>query len=526
MCGIFAVIENSSSSSSSSSSFDTSSLKTRGPDSNNQQVIHYKNKNITLEHYRLKINGSDLEQPIYNSEFDIMLIVNGEIFNYLELERELNYKIKYSDCEILIPLYDKYRYNLNEFFNKINGQYSFVLLDFKFNKLFVSRDHVGVTSLYYGYNKSQLAFCSMIEPIKNMKVVHHFKPGTYFYTNINEPILREYTYNSFVNSCSVFTNQERILKDLNVLLTKSVESRLNLTDDVEYGFLLSGGLDSSLIASIASRYLNKKIKTFSIGLNENSIDLIYANQVAEFLDTEHYNFYMTPQEIEENVENVVKVIETSDTTTVRASTAMYLLIKKIKEQFPNLKVLYSGELSDELFCYLYGSNAPSLDVFQKETEILVSNVYMFDCLRADKTSMAHGVEIRVPFSDIQFMKYVLSIDPELKCFGNLSANNSIEKNLLRLAFSDNYLPDSVLYRKKEQFSDGVSPIGENEDTLISILQNYAKKNAFKSEKLFYTYLYEKHLGKKNYNINITGWEPKWSDIRDPSGRLQSFWVEK
>lgn len=524
MCGIFALIENEGN----NILFNTESLKARGPNTNNNKIIHYKNKMITLEHYRLKINGSNLDQPIYNSEYDIMLIVNGEIFNYLELSKELNYTISYSDCEILIPLYDKYRYNLNEFFNKINGQYSFVLLDFKFNKLFVSRDHVGVTSLYYGYNygDTKLAFCSMVEPIKNMKVVHHFKPGTYFYTNINEPILKEYQYNSFCNSCSVFTDKSRILKDINVLLTKAVESRLNLDPDVEYGFLLSGGLDSSLIASIASKYLNKKIKTFSIGLNENSIDLIYANKVAEFLNTEHYNFYMSKEDIEQNIENVVKAVETYDTTTIRASTAMYLLIKKIKEKFPNLKVLYSGELSDELFCYLYGSNAPSLNLFQKETESLVSNVYMFDCLRADKTSMAHGVEVRVPFSDINFMKYVLCIDPELKCFGKLSKNNTIEKNLLRLAFIDNYLPDVVLFRKKEQFSDGVSPIGENEDTLISILQNYSKKNAFESEKIFYKYLYEKHLGKKNYNINITGWEPKWSDIKDPSGRLQSFWVEK
>lgn len=530
MCGIYALLTTIK-----SQKDNTNSLEKRGPNMYGKVDLKVKETFITLEHYRLNIVGNDKPQPIYNKEHDIYLIVNGEIFNYKSLEKELNYTTTFSDCEILIPLYIKYQFNLDEFFSKINGQYSFVLIDLKNNKLFASRDQIGVTSMYYGYNKNSLVFSSNLTSIKEYNTFF-MEPRTYFYTDISNPVLKVNKYIDFSNS-KVYEVSEvsKIENNIKEKLTKAVKLRMENLDNVEYGFLLSGGLDSSLIASIASKNQTKKINTFSVGLNENSVDILFANKVAKYLNTDHHNYFITPEEIEENVENVVKAVETYDTTTIRASMAMYLLIKKIKEEFKEIKVLFSGELSDELFCYLYGSNAPSSKDFQAETEKLVNNVYLFDCLRADKTSTSFGVEIRVPFSDPEYVKYILSIDPELKQFGK---NGKMEKQLLRDSFKDqNYLPNEVLYRKKEQFSDGVSEIGEGQN-MIDIMKNYAKKyvneNNLKNknyndyllpitdEELCYRNLYENEFKEKNIYI-IKKWEPNWSDTKDPSGRLQEFW---
>lgn len=526
MCGIYALL-----STNKNQKDDTSSLKKRGPDTFGKVNLKVKDMFITLEHHRLNIVGNNNPQPIYNEEHNIYLIVNGEIFNYKELEKELNYTTTFSDCEILIPLYIKYQYNLNEFFSKINGQYSFVLIDLKNNKLFASRDQIGVTSMYYGYNKNSLVFSSNLTSIKEYNIFF-MEPRTYFYTDISNPVLKVNKYIEFSNSKVYVSDQFKIENNIKEKLTQAVELRMKNLETIEYGFLLSGGLDSSLIASIASKKGANKIKTFSVGLSENSADLLFANKVAKYLNTEHYNYFITQEEIEENVENIVKTVETYDTTTIRASMAMYLLIKKIKNQFKDIKVLFSGELSDELFCYLYGSNAPNSKDFQTETEKLVNNVYLFDCLRADKTSMSFGVEIRVPFSDPNYVKYILSIDPKLKEFGK---NGKMEKQLLRDSFKEqDYLPNEVLYRKKEQFSDGVSEIG-TEQNMIDIMKNYAKKYVkdfnlkdlnyllpITDEELCYRNLYENEFKEKNIYI-IKRWEPNWSDTKDPSGRLQEFW---
>lgn len=518
MCGIYAIISDTKLSENYFENFESETLKNRGPDNSNSVVLKTKNKWIGLYHSRLSINGSTLPQPIFNEEHSIYLIVNGEIFNYELLEMEMNYKTKYSDCEIIIPLYIKYRNNLSKMFERLNGQYSFVLIDLKYNKFLVSRDHIGVTSLYYGYNKTSLVFSSLLSPISSVNNVFQFKPRTYLYSDINKICLKPIEYVNLIQNLS-FDNEMDIKKNINTLLTKSVELRLKNLENVEHGFLLSGGLDSSLIVSIARKlYPNKKIKTFSIGLNENSIDIIYAKKVAEYLGTEHYTFFIENNltdsySIQNNIENTIKIIESYDVTTVRASLPMYLLIKQIKEKFPNLKVLFSGELSDEIFCYLYGSKAPSSLEFQKETEKLVNNVYLFDCLRADKTSMSNGVEIRVPFSDLNFVQYCLNIHPDLKMFGN----EKLEKHLLRQSFVG-YLPDSILLRKKEQFSDGVSDI--NGVSMIDLLKKHTNNNELNYYKSFFV----KQFKEKNVLL-IKNWEPMWSDTKDPSGRIQEFWAK-
>ncbi len=500
-------------------------LSKRGPDSHNTLEFRVGQKFIQLAHTRLHINGNDNPQPITDNTGKLILIINGEIFNWHELEKELNYTTTQSDCEIILPLYKKYKYNLDEFFNKINGQFSMVLIDLELNKLLVSRDHIGITSMYYSFNHYELTIASNIACFKN-QAVYHFEPRMYIYGDLCDITLKVNYYTDYTKNRSIYNNVDSIKSNINKLLTDSVQLRLTGLDD-NYGFLLSGGLDSSLICSIATK-LKGKIKTFSIGL-EGSIDLKYAKEVAEYLGTEHYEYIITKEDIEDNIDTVIKITETYDITTIRASTAMYLLIKQIKQNFPKIKVLFSGELSDELFCYLYGSNAPNVKEFQKETESLVCNVYKYDCLRADKTSMANGIEIRVPFTDPKFINYVLNTSPKFKVFGNLDPNYSIEKFILRESFKG-YLPDSVLYRKKEQFSDGVSAIDNSENNMITILKNYCKRKLENECSEMKLDEYEKKYYKQTFDsifngivFNMNYWRPKWSENIDPSGRVQSFW---
>jgi asparagine synthase (glutamine-hydrolysing) len=315
----------------------------------------------------------------------------------------------------------------------------------------------------------------------------------------------------------------------------------------DFGVLLSGGLDSSLIASLVVKIAKergdigsgKRIKTFSIGINKNSPDLIAAREVAQFLQTDHYEYYYSVQEGIDNIKNVIWYIESYDCTSVRASTAMYMLTKQIKRNFPNIKVLYSGELSDELLCYLYGANAPNDDAFQDETVHLVSNVHYFDCLRANKTCMAHGLEVRVPFTDKEYVKYILSLHPKYKRFGPI--NGYIEKKIVRDSFVG-YIPDTILQRKKEQFSDGVSDFNK-ENNWIDNLKKYTDSmytddmfNELKTcfpyntpvtkEHLFYREIFCTLFNSYNNNtseLTVKSWLPKWSKNIDPSGRIQSFY---
>jgi asparagine synthase (glutamine-hydrolysing) len=316
----------------------------------------------------------------------------------------------------------------------------------------------------------------------------------------------------------VFHSVEKEVKmNINSLLKNSVKTRLNdlIENNIEYGVLLSGGLDSSLIAGLVSKFSNKQIKTFSVGVNEYAPDLIKAREVAKYINSCHTEYYISKYEILNNLENLINCVETYDVTTVRASSAMYLLIQKIKNDFPDIKVLFSGELSDELFCYLYGFNAPSKKDFQNETYNLTTSVYKYDCLRANKTSMENGVEIRLPFTDKHFVNYCLHISPELKMF--TKENGKMEKQILRDSFKDdNLIPMNILYRKKEQFSDGVSCLND-EDNMISYLKEHTNNN----ELNFYKNIFNKKYSNCTNLVSI--WKPKWSENEDPSGRIQSFW---
>lgn len=556
----------------------------RGPDSINSKIIKtISGKTIIMVHTRLHIIGDSKPQPIEDIQGEISLVINGEIFNWKELSEELDYTCEQSDCEILIPLYKKYvrkNKDFRTFFKKLNGQYSFVLYDSLTDTVLVSRDHIGITPLYYGYDEKKIVFCSEMKCLtmdiggfrKNnsfLEAIKVFQPRRYIHSNINEIIKHALTktdyyldyYNLKQKDGPEYSDISIIRDNIRTRFEKSIHCQLYdlFKLNVSFGVLLSGGLDSSLVASIINKKASsltpsRKIRTFSVGVNRNSVDLIASRKVAKFLDSDHHEYYFTIEEGLLAIKDTIYYTETYDTTTIRASTAMYILTKKIKEQFPDLKVLFSGELSDELMCYLYGSNAPSEVEFQKETVKLVSQVHLFDCLRANKTCMANSIEPRVPFTDPSFVKYILRIPAKFKVFGKLRQKNTgenvMEKQLLRDAFNvldsngKRYLPMDILFRRKEAFSDSVSTfegkdkvnwidsIIEHCDKKYGELSLHIKKEKYNynkpqtKEELWYRELFcelfNKNLYTNTSEFTVKFWQPNWcgnNSIRvDPSAR--------
>lgn len=441
------------------------------------------NSKILFYHNRLSINdlSTDATQPLLNNL--IKIVVNGEIYNYLELYQEVRLKlpsyefISNSDSEIIIPLYLLYG---SSFIKKLKGMFSFVLYDMDKNIVLAARDPFGITSLYYAIDKNRILFSSELKSLvklsKNIKV---FPPGQLF---INNTFFSFYKPEWLIN---VQNNPVKLPDDnlnyslLKKNLIKSVESHIKLSDQ-PIGFLLSGGLDSSLVVSIAhylkeKSYINNEIKTFTIGL-EGGNDIKYAEEVANILQTNHTTYNFTFNEVIEELSNIIYFIETYDITTVRASICNYLLINKIKKD-TDIKVLLSGEGSDELFGgYLYFHKCPSDEEMQLELTDKLLQLHKYDCLRSHKSGLANTIEVRVPFLDIDFVNYVMNIPPKYKL---INSKQPIEKYILRKAFDNNeFLPDSILYRQKEQFSDGIS---NSENNLIDQLKNYAEDQISDSE---------------------------------------------
>jgi len=441
------------------------------------------NNKILFYHNRLSINDLSLyaTQPLLNNL--IQIVVNGEIYNYLELYQEVKLKlpsyefISNSDSEIIIPLYLLYG---TSFIKKLKGMFSFVLYDMNQHIILAARDPFGITSLYYAIDKNRILFSSELKSLvklsKNIKV---FPPGQLF---INNTFFSFYKPEWLMN---VQNNPVKLPDDnlnyhlLKKNLIKSVESHIKLSDQ-PIGFLLSGGLDSSLVVSIAHYlkkkcYINNEIKTFTIGL-EGGNDIAYAEEVANILQTNHTTYNFTFNEVIQELSNIIYFIETYDITTVRASICNYLLINKIKKD-TDIKVLISGEGSDELFGgYLYFHKCPSDEEMQLELTDKLLQLHKYDCLRSHKSGLANTIEVRVPFLDIDFVNYVMNIPPKYKL---INSQQPIEKYILRKAFDNNeFLPDSVLYRQKEQFSDGIS---NSENNLIDKLKNYAEEQISDTE---------------------------------------------
>ena len=454
------------------------------------------------------------------------VVCNGEIYGF-EKQRETLKKKGYtfasdSDCEILLPMYREYG---TAMFAMLDAEYALIIYDGDKGEYIAARDPIGIRPLYYGYDeKGVVIFASeaknlvgLVSKIMPFPPGHYYKDGRFVcYTDIAK-----------VDRVSE-DGLEEVCHKIHDKLVAGVEKRL--VADAKVGFLLSGGLDSSLVCAIAQKKSSKPIKTFAIGMSEDAIDLKYAKQVADYIGSDHKEIYMTPDDVLSSLETVIAMLGTFDITTVRASMGMYLICKAIHEQ-TDIRVLLTGEISDELFGYKYTDFAPSAAEFQKEAEKRIRELHMYDVLRADRCISVNSLEARVPFGDLDFVKYVMSIDPDLKLnkYGK-------GKYLLRHAFEDgDYLPEAILWREKAAFSDAVG------HSMVDYLKEYAesrytdeefeercKKYAhatpFTKESLLYREIFEKYYPEQSEMI-VDFWMPnklwKGCDVKDPSARVLS-----
>lgn len=493
----------------------------RGPD--HQRVVS--DETGTWGFHRLSI--MDLSdhgnQPFeYNQ---VRLICNGEIYNYPQLKELLRSSYEFhsgSDCEVLIPLYE--RMGINVMMKMLDGEFALVLFDRKTGELFAGRDPIGIRPMFYGYDKQTggIAFASEAKALVTFcRDINPFPPGHY------------YVKGEFICYNDIADPQVVVEQDIPTIATQ-LRSKLEagvikrLAADAPLGFLLSGGLDSSLVCAIAQRHLDKPIKTFAVGMDTDPIDLKYAREVADYLGTEHTEVIMTKDDVLEALDKVIWHLETWDITTIRASIGMYLICKYIREN-TDLKVLLTGEVSDEIFGYKYTDFAPSAAAFQQEAQKRIRELYMYDVLRADRCLAANSLEARVPFSDIDFVSYAMSINPERK----MNVYNK-GKYLLRKAFEGlDYLPDSILYREKAAFSDAVGhsmvdhlkayaeSLYSNED-VANAKQKYPYGTPFTKESLLYRDIFEKHYPNQSHWIKDF-WMPNQSwegcNVNDPSARV-------
>ncbi|EKT4548819.1 asparagine synthase B [Flavobacterium psychrophilum] len=526
MCGILAIIGKGK---------DQELVKTsskrmshRGPDESDLQVT--KNGHI-LSHERLSI--IDLHsgrQPIQGSS-SAWMIHNGEIYNHQELRdgvlKHHTFRTK-SDSEVIVHLYEEFGY---DFLNVLDGDFAFVVING--DDYIAGRDPMGVKPLYYGLDeRGRMYFASEMKPIADQcKTFFTFPPGHYYTpkTGFVKYYKPEYCdYKKATNTLDL-----KLIRDS---LTEATRKRL--MSDVPIGVLLSGGLDSSLTSSIASRLLKEKGKTlhsFSIGLDENAPDAKAARKVAEFLGTKHHEVHFTIEQGIEILDKLIWHLETYDVTSVRASTPMYFLSKAITDM--GIKVVLSGEGADEIFGgYLYFRNAPTTEDFQKETIERVQKLFTADLLRADKSTMAHGLEARVPFLDKAFLDVAMLIKPEEK---QPKTYGGKEKYILRKAFDtpDNpYLPDEVLWRQKEQFSDGVgynwidqlieycaSKVTDKQLELAKELYSYNTPTT--KEAYYYRTIFHKYYPQQSAAETVRKWIPKWQENQDPSGRANAAHVQ-
>ena len=453
------------------------------------------------------------------------VVCNGEIYGFEKLKQELSKKYAFesdSDCEILLPLYKEYG---TEMFAMLDAEFACIIYDGDLEEYIAARDPIGIRPLYYGYDKEgAIIFASEAKNLVGLTdKIMPFPPGHY------------YKGGQFVCYCDIakvddvcHDDLETVCRNIHDKLVAGVEKRL--VADAKVGFLLSGGLDSSLVCAIAAKKSKEPIKTFAIGMSEDAIDLKYAKQVAEYIGSEHKEVFMTPDEVLESLETVIQLLGTYDITTIRASMGMYLVCKAIHEQ-TDIRVLLTGEISDELFGYKYTDFAPDAAAFQEESQKRIRELHMYDVLRADRCISVNSLEARVPFGDIDFVKYVMSIDSELKLnkYGK-------GKYLLRHAFEEgDYLPEEILWREKAAFSDAVGHSmvdylkeyaeGTYSDEEFERLRmKYAYARPFTKESLLYREIFEKYYPDQAEMV-VDFWMPnkewKGCDVNDPSARVLS-----
>lgn len=500
----------------------------RGPD---ESDIHITENGHILSHERLSI--IDLhsgKQPIQGCS-TAWMVHNGEIYNHQELRdtvlKDHTFRSK-SDSEVIVHLYEKFGY---DFVHLLDGDFAFVVIDG--DDYIAGRDPLGVKPLYYGMDeRGRMYFASEMKPIADQcKTFSTFPPGHYYTAETG--FVKYYTpeYEDY-KECDAEVDYALLRESL------TEATRKRLMSDVPIGVLLSGGLDSSLTSSIAARLLKEKGKelhSFSIGLDAEAPDAKAARSVAKFLGTKHHEIHFTIEQGIEILDKLIWHLETYDVTSVRASTPMYFLSKAITDM--GIKVVLSGEGADEVFGgYLYFRNAPSTEDFTKETIERVQKLFTADLLRADKSTMAHGLEARVPFLDKAFLDVAMKIKGEEK---QPKTYDGREKYILRKAFDtpeQPYLPDEVLWRQKEQFSDGV---GYNWiDTLIDYCASQVTDEQMEKaatlfpyntpatkEAYYYRTIFHKYYPQVSAAQTVRKWIPKWQENQDPSGRANSAHVQ-
>lgn len=548
-------------------------IRHRGPDWSGV----YTGDNAILSHERLSIvDPLSGKQPLVSDDEKIILAANGEIYNHKEIRStfEGSYKFRTgSDCEVIIPLYKKYRASgdFTAMIEQLSGIFAFALYDSENDVYLIARDEIGVIPLYQGWDKAGRYYvASELKALEGSCVtIEEFPNGCYLYSG--KETLKQVRgdgkpvrwYKRGWESYDSVKSAPRATDDKGEVINPAVIEKVRngleaavkaqLMSDVPYGVLLSGGLDSSIIAAITQKYSKKRVETdskesawwpqlhsFAVGL-EGSPDLVAAQKAADYIGTVHHEVHFTIQEALDALPDVIYHIETYDITTVRASTPMYLLARVIKSM--GIKMVLSGEGSDELFGgYLYFHKAPNAQEFHEELVRKMSKLHLYDCLRANKSLMAWGVEGRVPFLDKDFIDIAMNLNPADKMnIRLLDGKQRIEKWILRKAFED-MLPDGIAWRQKEQFSDGV---GYNWiDTLKRITEEKVsdaefarRENRFPinppktKEEYYYREIYSRlfpsdsaakcvphEAGVACSTAKALEWDAAWKNMDEPSGR--------
>lgn len=475
---------------------------------------------------RLSIMGTDESgmQPFILNEN--VCVCNGELYGFRPLKaylENLGYTFRSgSDCELLLPLYEKLG---TAMFALLDAEFALVIFDAAKGSFIAARDPVGIRPLYYGYDsQGRILFAS--EP-KNLtgicEKIRPFPPGHYWQDGDFFCYARPYEAETYSSD-----GPEQISKNIHDKLLRGIEKRLD--SDVKIGFLLSGGLDSSLVCGAAARMLDHPLETFAIGMDLDAIDLKYARQVADYIHSNHHEVIISREDVIEALEPVIHALGTYDITTIRASIGMYLVCKWIHEN-TDIRVILTGEISDELFGYKYTDYAPDAEAFQQEAAKRIREIHMYDVLRADRSISVHSLEARVPFGDLDFVNYVMHIDPKYKM-----NTYGIGKYLLRHAFeADELIPHSILMREKAAFSDAVGH--SLRDDLMEYAQSlysdhefeekcrkYTHAAPFTKESLLYREIFEKYYPGQSEMVTDF-WMPnrEWEgcDVTDPSARVLS-----
>ena len=517
-------------------------VRHRGPDWSGI----YSSDNAILAHERLAIvDPTSGKQPIISEDGLKVIAVNGEIYNHKNLKNrfaaDYNFRTE-SDCEVILALYEKKGIN---FLNDLNGIFSFALYDSSNDKYLIARDHMGIIPLYMGWDKDDIFYIS--SELKSLEGVcdkiELFPPGHYLESSSMNLVK---WYDPEWVSYEHVKDSETSIKAIHDSLSAAVKRQL--MSDVPYGVLLSGGLDSSITSALAKKFASKRIESndkqdawypqlhsFSVGLKD-APDLKAARIVADHIGTIHHEINFTVQEGIDAIRDVIYHLETYDITTIRASTPMYLIARAIKSL--GIKMVLSGEGADELFGgYLYFHKAPNAKEFHEETVRKLDKLHQYDCLRANKSLAAWGIEGRVPFLDKEFIDVAMNINPEDK----MIKNGRIEKWVLREAFKD-YLPESVLWRQKEQFSDGVgySWIDSLKDLVSKEVSDHNLENASKiypintprnKEEYYYRSIFNNHFPSDASAMSVPSvpsvacstpqaleWDEAFKNMNDPSGR--------